>query len=501
MQILRFFLVPLLVIFVLTGCAIRIPTLQPAPALEPATPDAEVVPIDSTRTDLEGNWDGSISIMGTELRILVEFTRDGDAWVGTIDIPQQGAIDLPLHAISFDAPNVQFAMLAGPSQATFDGELADGAITGIFSQSGFEGSFQLQAVADPETETVVEEDLPYTAEEVTFGHDDATLAGTLTLPEGDGPHPALILVTGSGQQNRDEEIYLAPGYRPFAVIADTLTRQGIAVLRYDDRGMGGSIGEVESATSADFADDTEAALNFLLEREEIDPTQIGILGHSEGGIIATLLAARNPDVAFIILMAGPGLSGYDVVLAQTVMLAEDGGASAEDLERIRTQQTQVLDTVRNNEGWDALEILMQEIIAEQLAQLPDAQKAQLGDLDAYAAQVIASQMATLQSPWYRFFISYDPAEDLAEINVPVLAIFGGLDLQVPAEANAEAVRAAAETAGNEDVTVEIIPNANHLFQAAESGGVDEYSTLAPEFVPGFLDLISEWLLERVELVQ
>jgi pimeloyl-ACP methyl ester carboxylesterase len=439
--------------------------------------------------------------MGTQLRIIVDFTRDGEGWVGNIDIPQQGATDIPLHSISFDAPNVQFAMLAGPQQATFDGELADGAITGIFSQSGFEGSFQLLPIADPEMETVVEEDLPYTEEEVTFGHGDVTLAGTLTLPEGDGPHPALILVTGSGQQNRDEEIYLAPGYRPFAVIADTLTRQGIAVLRYDDRGIGGSTGDLESATSEDFAEDTEAALNFLLEREEIDPAQVGILGHSEGGIIATILAARNSDVAFIILMAGPGLSGYDIVLEQSLLINKDAGATDEELERIRIQQTQVLDTVISNEGWDELQAMLIEATIERLSELPDDQKAQFGDLETYAAQVIGSQMAALQSPWYRFFIAYDPAKDLVKINVPILAIFGGLDLQVPAKANAAAVRAATEAAGNGDVTVEIIPNANHLFQAAESGGVDEYSTLAPEFVPGFLETISEWLLKRVELVQ
>ncbi|MBX2997904.1 MAG: alpha/beta fold hydrolase [Caldilineaceae bacterium] len=491
------FVISLLALVILVGCAIRVPTAQPAPL-----PAVDAAPVDSGRTDLEGRWDGSISIMGTQLRIIVNFTRDGDGWVGTIDIPQQGASDIPLHSISFDSPRVHFEMLSGPQLAVLEGELqADGSIAGTFSQSGFTGTFQLLPVADPEIEAVAEEDLPYTAEEVTFSHGDVSLAGTLTLPEGDGPHPALILVTGSGPQNRDEEIYLAPGYRPFAVIADTLTRQGIAVLRYDDRGVGGSTGEVESATSADFAEDTESALNYLLDRDEIDPAQIGILGHSEGGMIATMLAARNPDIAFIILMAGPGLSGYDVVLEQAVLLAADGGASAEELESVRTRQTQVLDTVRNDEGWDELEVLIQDIIAEQLAQLPDAQKAQLGDLDAYAANVVAQQMAALQSPWYRFFIAYDPAEDLAQISVPVLAIFGGLDLQVPAEANADAVRAAAEAAGNEDVTIEIIPNANHLFQAAETGGVDEYSLLAPEFVPGFLELISEWLLARVELVQ
>jgi pimeloyl-ACP methyl ester carboxylesterase len=200
-------------------------------------------------------------------------------------------------------------------------------------------------------------------------------------------------------------------------------------------------------------------------------------------------------------MAGPGLSGYDIVLEQSLLINKDAGATDEELERIRIQQTQVLDTVISNEGWDELQAMLIEATIERLSELPDDQKAQFGDLETYAAQVIGSQMAALQSPWYRFFIAYDPAKDLVKINVPILAIFGGLDLQVPAKANAAAVRAATEAAGNGDVTVEIIPNANHLFQAAESGGVDEYSTLAPEFVPGFLETISEWLLKRVELVQ
>lgn len=506
----------------LAACTLPMPVDSPvSPAVSTPGVTEEAAPVEDVSSvatgevatgeeatmSLVGDWDGTISIMGTQLGFIAHFSEDNGELTGTLDIPQQGARGIPLHSISFNAPSVQFAILSGPQQAEFDGQLVEDAVEGTFSQSGFEGTFRMQIMAEPaqdtaqDTDTEAKPDLPYSEEEVTFGHGDVTLAGTLTLPEGDGPHPALILVTGSGQQNRDEEIYLAPGYRPFAVIADTLARQGIAVLRYDDRGIGGSTGDVESATTADFAEDAESGLNYLLEREEIDPAQIGIFGHSEGGLIATMLTAQNPNLSFMILMAGPGLSGYDVVLEQAVMLAADTGISAEEVELVRTRQTQVLDTVVSNEGWDELKAMLIEATVEQLTQLPDAQKAQFGDLDAYAAQVITSQMAALQSPWYRFFIAYDPGEDLAQIDVPVLAIFGGLDLQVPAEANAEAVSAALETAGNEDVTVEIISNANHLFQAAESGGVDEYSQLAPEFVTGFLDIISEWLLERVTLAE
>ncbi len=506
-----------LVVLLLAACTLPVPVTAPVVSPTADVPEESVDAEPSSTEEvsmateggatmsLVGDWDGQISIMGTQLGFVVHFSEEGGELSGTLDIPQQGARGMPLHGVSFDAPNVQFAILSGPQEAVFEGELADGSVEGTFTQAGAEGTFQMQPLVESTEEAAApaeaETDLPYTEEEVTFGHDEVTLAGTLTLPEGDGPHPALILVTGSGQQNRDEEISLAPGYRPFAVIADTLTRQGIAVLRYDDRGMGGSRGEVESATSADFADDAESALNYLLERDEIDPEQIGILGHSEGGLIAEMLTAENPNISFMILMAGPGLSGYDVSIEQAVMLAADSGRSAEEVEKVRTRQTQVMDTVVSDEGWDELKAMLIEATVEQLSQLTDAQKAQIGDLEAYAAQVITPQIAMLQSPWFRFFIAYDPAEDLAQIDVPVLAIFGGVDLQVPAEANAEAVRTALAAAGNEDVTIEIIPNANHLFQAAESGGVDEYGLLAPEFVPGFMELISDWLLQRVEVAQ
>jgi uncharacterized protein len=492
------FLLSLILVLALAGCTLPAPVAQTQPVEPPATDAVRTVHTPDGEIRLTGRWDGAITIMGSQLRIIVNFSEEAGAVTGGMDIPQQGATGIPLHNIRLDASAIYFEILPGPRQAIFDGEVQpDGSITGSFSQSGFTGSFRLLPVA--EVEPVAAEDLPYLAEEVTFGHGEVTLAGTLTLPEGTGPHPAVILVSGSGQQNRDSEIPMIPGYRPLAVLADTLTQQGIAVLRYDDRGVGGSTGEVMSATSADFSEDTEAALNYLRERTEIDPDQIGVLGHSEGGMIAIMLAARNPHVAFVILMAGQTAPSIESHLAQVRMFNELQGVAGAELERVLAFQQQAYDTIKTDEGWDEFEAALRELTAEQLEALPEAAKAQLGDLETVVEQSVAQQMAILRSPWFHFYITYDPTVDLVNIDVPILALFGGLDIQVEAELNQAALLAAVGQSGNEDVTVVIFPEANHLFQLAESGHPEEYALLAPDFLPGFLETISEWLLEQVTI--
>ncbi|MEZ4634765.1 MAG: alpha/beta fold hydrolase [Caldilineaceae bacterium] len=305
----------------LAACTLPV-TLPIAPPVTDTT-DTESVPapavdVDATAVTLPGDWDGRISILGQELRIIVHFSEDGDALTGTIDIPQQGAVGIPLENIAFDAPAIHFEMLPAPSTAVFEGTVqADGSLAGSFSQSGYEGTFSLARVAT--------EDMPYRVEDVTFANGDVTLAGTLTLPEGDGPFPSVLLVSGSGPQNRDEEIAIVPGYRPFAVIADTLTRQGVAVLRYDDRGVGESTGDFATAALSDFAADAEAGWAYLTQRDEIDAAQVGIFGHSEGGQVAAVVAGRNPDVDFIVLMAGPGERGDKVLNDQIRLLMKAGG--------------------------------------------------------------------------------------------------------------------------------------------------------------------------------
>ncbi|MEZ4771433.1 MAG: alpha/beta fold hydrolase, partial [Caldilineales bacterium] len=416
----------------------------------------------------------------------------------TIDVPQQGATGISLHDVRYEHPAVYFEMLEGARKATYDGQLnPDGTINGTFSQSGVTGSFTLhRAEAPPPTAEAVEADVPYREEEVSFANGDITLAGTLTLPEGDGPFPAVILISGSGQQNRDEALSIVPGYKPFQEIADTLTRQGIAVLRYDDRGIGGSSGDPSQASSADFADDAEAAFTYLQGRPEIDGGQIGMLGHSEGGIIEAIVAARNPDVAFLISMAGTAVSGYDTIIKQVEQLKLASGATAEQAAAAADQQRSLMDLVVAQD-WTTLESVMNQMAQAQINALPDDQKAAIGDLDAYAKQQVAVQLAQLQSPWYQFFLSHDPGEDFAKVTVPVLGVYGGKDAQVDADVNTAALQAALEKAGNQDVTIIVIPTANHLFQDATTGSVQEYAQLEPHLMPEFLTTISDWLAAHV----
>lgn len=470
------------------------PTLAPTAeiAVEPTTaPQVDAVSSDAGQ--LAGQWEGGIDVAGQRIGIVVRFTvADGEV-KGLIDIPQQGAKDLPLNNIKLELPSLYFEMLSGPSMAAYEGEvLPDGAtITGTFKQAGFVGTFDL---ARATVEVVEASPLPYVAEEVTFINGEAKLAGTLTLPEGDGPFPAVVLISGSGQQNRDEDIF---GFKVFGVIADHLTRNGIAALRYDDRGIGGSTGDVENATSEDFANDVAAAVALLKTKPAIDPNKIGLLGHSEGGIIAPLVVSNTQEIGFVILMAGPGVPGTEVLREQLPALMKANGATDAQIEEALDEQTRLFEAVRTGEGWEQFEAKWREQAQAAVDAMSDEQREQLGDIEDYVENTVQSMRRGVDSPWLRFFLFFDPAQALRQVKVPALALFGELDLQVLAATNEPAVVNALKEAGNADVTSKVFPVANHLFQPAKTGSSTEYATLPKEFVPGFLDTISEWILDRV----
>lgn len=342
---------------------------------------------------------------------------------------------------------------------------------------------------------VEEEPVPYNVAEVTFDNGDVTLAGTLTLPPTDGPHPALVLVTGSGPQNRDESLGTGIAIRPFRLLADALTREGIAVLRYDDRGVGESTGDFATATTQDFASDAEAAIAYLLGRDDINPDEIGLLGHSEGGLVAAMLGARNPDLDFIISMAGPGVNGRDVLLLQNQLILAAEGATEDE---IAAQMVFLDEMFTVLDDPEAMEALIYETALEQIKGLSEEEAAALGDDAEAYAQMVAAQMAQeYTAGWFKSFLEYDPAPDWAQTTVPVLALFGGKDVQVDAEQNAPPLEAALQQAGNEDYTIVILPDANHLFQQAKTGSTSEYGELPAEFTPDFLPTIIDWLLDRV----
>ena len=345
---------------------------------------------------------------------------------------------------------------------------------------------------------VTEEAVPYVVEDVTFENGDVTLAGTLTLPPTEGPHPVVVLVSGSGPQDRDESLGGGIAIQPFRLLADALTRAGVAVLRYDDRGVGESTGTFSEATTTDFAGDAEAAIDYLLTREEIDPDQIGLLGHSEGGMVASMLGASNEDLDFIISLAGPGVSGRDVLLLQNRRLMEAEGATEEQIEAQVAFIEALLEVLDDPE---AVEELTYEHTLAQIEMLPEEQRANVADPEAYARMLAQQSAQQYSADWFESFIEYDPALDWAQTTVPVLAIFGGKDVQVDAEQNAPALEAALEAAGNTDFEIVTLPDANHLFQAAETGGTSEYGSLPAEFTPDLIPTILEWLETHVTVAE
>lgn len=342
----------------------------------------------------------------------------------------------------------------------------------------------------------IDEDVPYNAEDVTFANGDITLAGTLTTPEGEGPFPVLVLVSGSGPQDRDESLGPTIPIKPFRLLADGLTRAGIAVLRYDDRGVGESGGVFATATTYDFATDAEAAINYLLTRDDINHDEIGLLGHSEGGLVAAMLGARNPDLDFIISLAGPGVPGTEVLLLQNELIILAEGGTQEDVDA----QVAFLNTVFTVLDDPAeIERLIYEHLLEQTAGLTEEELAEIGDPEAYARMVATQSAQQYSQGWFASFLMYDPAPDWAQTTVPVLAIFGSKDLQVDAEQSIPGLEAALTEAGNTDFEIVTLPDANHLFQVTETGAISEYETLPNEFTPDLIPTIIDWLEDHVTL--
>ncbi len=447
----------------------------------------------SQQSAIDGDWSGTISVAGQTIPLSVHFTAAEDGLSAVIDI--SGATGLALQNVSYQPPKVHFELPVGGAGAVFDGEHAGDSIGGAFTQAGITGTFTLErTVAAEAADEVAAEPLPYDEEEVTFHNADITLAGTLTLPRAGAPHPAVVMITGSGPQNRDEELF---GFKPFQVIADHLTRNGVAVLRYDDRGVGGSSGAVMQSTSEDFATDVVAAVSLLKKRNDIHPARIGLMGHSEGGIVAPLAASQSDDIAFMVLMAGTSVTGAEIMFEQAAIIARTGGASEADIEKNAALQRRVFAAIRSGEGWDEVAAEIRSQIEAGLAAAPDSQRSAITDVDAFVEAQVQAQITATRTPWFQFFIDYDPAATLRRVDTPVLALFGELDLQVIPAQNRGAMEEALRAGNHPDYTIRVLPSANHLFITATTGSPAEYATLPKEFVPEFLPLVTDWILKRV----
>jgi pimeloyl-ACP methyl ester carboxylesterase len=336
---------------------------------------------------------------------------------------------------------------------------------------------------------------PYPYDEVEASYENRKggikLAGTLTVPRSKGPFPAVLLITGSGPQDRDETILR---HKPFLVLADYLTRRGIAVLRVDDRGVGGSTGNVRDATSRDFADDMLAGVEWLKGRKEIQPSQIGLLGHSEGGIIAPLVASQSRDIAFIVMMAGTGLPGDEVLFAQGAALLKAAGTDAEGLARERSLQERIFAVLRQEKDNAAAEPKIRAIMEQLASERGKDEKKQLVE----ALPLLEGQVQMTLTPWFRHFLDYDPRPALRKVTCPVLALNGEKDLQVDAKTNLKAIAAALREGGNKDVTTQEMPHLNHLFQTCKTGSVSEYGAIEETLAPVVLDTIATWILKRTD---
>lgn len=433
--------------------------------------------------EIAGDWDGALTIgAGMTLRLVLHLTQGPNGLAATLDSVDQGALGIPASSAAVEKGKVRIevAKIGG----TFQGALGADArtLSGDWSQGGRSTplTFTLRGrraagptVRRPQTP---QKPYPYRDEDVAYpSAPGVRLAGTLTLPPGRGPFPAAVLIAGSGPHGRDEEVF---GHKLFLVLADHLTRNGIAVLRYDKRGLGGSSGDYQGATSADFAADAEAATAYLRRRPEIDPRRIGLIGHSEGGAIAPMVAARDPSVAFVVLMAGPGIRGDDLLLKQQALIGRAMGAPEDKLAEGRAVNRKLYAAV---EG------------AKDGAEAAAKARAVLTEAGA-PAQAVEAAVQQSSSNWFRFFLAYDPAPTLARVKCPALAINGSKDLQVPAVEDLAAIRAALK--GNPDVQTVELDGLNHLFQTAITGAPSEYAQIEETMSPRALDLITGWIKAR-----
>ena len=465
-------------------------TSQSAQPHEPADPDAPdaagATGVGSA--DLEGHWEGAISIPGpTDLPFAVDMTASGDGLRGTIDI--QGVSGLPLSNVVLAAGRIHFELDSPIGLALWEGEVRDGVIEGEFTQDGMAETFWLQRFEDPSEDG---EGASFRREEVVFSNGDIVLAGELTLPEGDGPHAAVVLISGSGDQDRDSDI---GGFRLFAVLADHLAGAGVASLRFDDRGVGGSTGNGLQATLQDRAGDVEAAVDVLRSRDEIDAGSVGLVGHSEGGIVAPVVANRTDGVAFVALLAAPAVPAGEILAAQQLELFEESGAAAEEVEQFRALQQLVFRAVATGQGWDEVEATMRILVQQQFEALPEQTREAIPDENALGDSIVAEELATWQSPWFESFFEHDPRPAIVALDVPVIALYGEMDTQVPAAANSTAMSEAITESSVPSHTIATIYSTNHLFQEAVTGSVDEYARLKREFAPDFLAILTEWLTD------
>ena len=450
---------------------------------------------------LAGFWQGSLKpTVVAEMRLALEIVKASDeVYKGVAISLDQGAAKMPLTAVTEKAGVVHLEIASVGGE--FDGKMsADGSeIAGEWRQSGSKLPLVYKRMSSPAKKTQRPQEpkkpLPYSVEGVVVPNEAANikLAGTLTLPKTGGPHPAVVLITGSGPQDRDEALM---GHRPFLVLADHLTRQGIAVLRCDDRGVGKSTGNFAAATDTDFVEDTLSSVEWLKQRKDIDPKRIGLIGHSEGGVVGPLVAAKQPqDIAFIVMLAGPGVPMERLLVKQAEDMARVSGMGNEGVATLVAMQSQTLALLKTAATQKEAEVMVSNAYAQQIGEISDEALKAMG----LSRQMPAAQLKTTSSNWFRQLLAYDPAPTLMKLKCPVLAINGEKDVQVAAKENLAAIREALSKGSNADATIIELPKLNHLFQSCTTGAVAEYSEIEETFSPAALKVVSDWVQKKAKL--
>jgi uncharacterized protein len=440
--------------------------------------------------DITGQWNGLLKVQGMQLRVVFNITKTETGYSATMDSPDQGAKGIPVTTTRFENSNLKIEMNA--PKIEYEGVLGnDGVVTGNFKQSGmtFPMNLSRQEIEKEKIRRPQEpvKPYPYYTEDISFENKKAgiTLAGTLTLPQKEGVYPVVILISGRGPQNRDEELM---GHKPFLVLADYLTKNGFAVLRYDDRGTALSKGNFKTATSADFASDAEAAMEYLKTRKEINPKKMGLIGHSEGGLIAPMIASKSKDVAFIILLAGPGIQGDQLLLLQQNLIGKAAGISEVELQKSEAINKKAFEIVNHSTSLEQLKTDLTRYLNQNLKDNPTTKIPNGMSNDEY----VKLQVDQIAYPWMSYFIQYNPAPALEKVKCPVLALNGEKDLQVPSKVNLEAIRKALEKGGNKKGTIKELPSLNHLFQECETGAPSEYTKIEQTLSPKALVEIADW---------
>lgn len=444
---------------------------------------------------LNGSWLGVLKVSSVELRIVFNVSENDDGSLkALLDSPDQGAYDIPVEAVTFEDDYVKFNIPA--IAGFFEGNIGQDSITGTWNQAG--SSFPIvlrktESVEPPKRPQEPKPPFPYNEEDVSYENKKAglTLAGTFTYPREGNSFPTVILISGSGPQNRNEELL---GHKPFFVLADHLTRSGIAVLRFDDRGVGESTGDFSFATTEDFATDVLAGVEFLKTRQEVDKNNIGLIGHSEGGLIAPLASIDSDEVDFIILMAGPGITGKEILSMQTELIMRANGTEESKIEKEIKLLEQAYNISLTEKDDSVAKEKLREIFDEDYSKLTEEEKSQMGDPEIY----FNSQVNIILSPWFRFFLKYDPYPVLKKVRVPVLAIIGEKDLQVPPKENLKMIERAMKEGGNKNYLIEELQGLNHLFQTAETGSPNEYAKIEETMSPYALNTISDWIKKIIK---